>query len=596
MHKEFRSLLSINEAQSIVLDRLPIIDKEKVCLDNAFRRILAEKIVSKIDVPNFNRASMDGYAVRSQDTLEAREDRPICLRHAGCVPVGAVPEVEVEPGETIEVSTGSMMPNNSDSVIMIEHSEASEGYVLVRRPVHIGENVQELGSDIMLGEAVLFPGVIITAREIGVLAAMGHKEVLVKRLIVGLASTGNELVSQGTPLKPGQIYDVNSHSIASAIEACGGTPVKYGILHDKRKAMIDTLLRMSHECSMILLSGSTSAGKGDMIYKILDEVGETIFHGVNLKPGKPTIFGIIEGKPVIGLPGYPTSALTVFSLLVAPSIRKALGLKSRRDVIHGRMTRPVRSEGRHQMLSVGFIRGLVYPVDKGSGSITTLSQADGVIEIPADVEYLERGEEVEVQLFEELFEPDLIFAGENCPALEMMAEALPYQIRFIPNGAQGVAFLEDGLVDMACVSRQVADGLNIHQKFVLLGGYTQELGLMSRDDILLQPENMTNRCIQGWSRDSDIREILLSSLKDIGVDSKVLKFIGQARTHSAVAASVASGKTDLGFGERSAAEFNKLAFRRLAWNRVELIVARSSLEEEAMKAFISYFMSTQQKE
>ncbi|MDD1758082.1 MAG: molybdopterin biosynthesis protein, partial [Methanotrichaceae archaeon] len=301
-------------------------------------------------------------------------------------------------------------------------------------------------------------------------------------------------------------------------------------------------------------------------------------------------------KPIIGLPGYPTSALTVFSLLVAPSIRKALGLKSRRDVIHGRMTRPARSEGRHQMLSIGFRRGLVYPVDKGSGSITTLSQADGVIEIPAEVEYLERGEEVEVQLFEELFEPDLIIAGENCPALEMMAEALPYQIRFMPNGVQGIIFLEDGLLDMACISRREADGLDIPKKFMLLGGYTRELGLMSRDDILLQPENMTNRSIQGWSRDSDMREILLSSLKDIGVDSTILKFIGQARTHSAVAASVASGKTDLGFGERAVSESNKLAFRRLAWNRVELIVARSSLEKEAMKAFVSYFKSTQLKE
>ncbi len=592
MYKEFRSLISISRAQSIVLEWLPIIDKEKVCLDNASRRILAEKVVSEIDVPNFNRASMDGYAVRSQDTLEAREDRPICLMLAGSVPVGAMSEVEVEPGESIEVSTGSMMPNNSDSVIMTEYCEASEASILVRRPVHIGENVQELGSDIMIGEAVLFPGAIITAREIGVLAAIGLKEVVVKRLSVGLASTGNELVLQGNPLKPGQIYDINSHSIASAIEACGGTPVKYGILHDKREAMIDALLKMSHECSMVLLSGSTSAGKSDMVYKILDEIGETIFHGINLKPGKPTIFGIIEGKPILGLPGYPTSALTVFNLLVAPSIRKALGLKPRKDVIHGKITRSVRSEGRHQMLSVGFIRGLVYPVDKGSGSITTLSQADGVIEIPPDVEYLESGEEVEVQLFEDLYEPDLIFAGENSPVLEMMAEALPYQIKFIPNGAKGITFLKEGLADLACASSREAAEPDIYQEFLLLGSYVQELGLMSIDDKLLQPKNMTNRCIQGWSRDSDMSKILLNSLRDIGVDPKALKFIGQARTHSAVAASVASGKTDIGFGERSASEPNRLAFRRLAWNRMELIVARSSLEKEAMKAFISYFMST----
>jgi putative molybdopterin biosynthesis protein len=259
MRKEFRSLISLEEAQSIVLSRLPRATEVAVPLQEARGRILAEKVVSSQDVPGFSRASMDGFALLASDTLAAREDRPVSLQLAGTVPMGALPHLRVAQGEAAEVSTGSMMPHGADAVVMIEYSQAQGDQVLIRRPVYGGENVQAAGSDISFGEAVLFPGTKLAAREIGVLAALGRTEVAVRCLKVGVASTGNELVPPGLPLAAGQIYDINTYTIAAAVDDCGARAAAYGILPDEKGSMAAMLQKMAGECDMILVSGSTSA-------------------------------------------------------------------------------------------------------------------------------------------------------------------------------------------------------------------------------------------------------------------------------------------------------------------------------------------------
>ena len=221
MRKEFRSLISLEEAKSIVLSRLPQTATEVVSLERALGRVLAEKIISSLDVPGFHRASMDGYAVRSEDTLASREDRPVALRLAGSVPMGRLPDLQVNQGDAAEVSTGSMMPDGADAVVMIEYIQAKGDRVYVHRPVHNGENMQAASSDISFGEAVLFPGTRLNATELGVLAAIGREKVKVRSLKAGVASTGNELVSLGRLLGPGQIYDINSHTIAASVRECG---------------------------------------------------------------------------------------------------------------------------------------------------------------------------------------------------------------------------------------------------------------------------------------------------------------------------------------------------------------------------------------
>jgi putative molybdopterin biosynthesis protein len=580
MQKEFRSLIPLVEAKSIVLDHAPRPEAEAVPLERARGSVLAEKIISAMDVPGFSRASMDGYAVRAEDTLLSREDRPTSLQFAGSVSMGMSADVQVAKGEAAEVSTGCMMPAGADAVVMIEYSQPEGDEVLIRRPVHAGENVQVAGSDIALGEAVLFPGTRLMARELGVLAALGREKVKIRSLRVGVASTGNELVLPGRFLGPGQIYDINSYSIAAAAEERGATAISYGILPDNKEEMSKALRKMADECGLILVSGSTSAGVGDMIYKVMDEIGETLFHGVNLKPGKPTIFGLIGGTPCLGLPGYPASALTVFSLLAAPAIQKSLGLKSEVKRLSGRLARPVRSESRQQMLAVGVSGELVYPVDKGSGSITTLANADGVIEIPADVEYLEKGDAVEFLPFGELDAPDLIVAGENSLLLEDLTETLPYQVRLLNNGTVlGRIFLQDGLADLAVVSgpQSQTDGI------VVLQGFSRELGLIFRNERTLR--DIDHVRVVGWKKDSAMKPIFDRVLKNIDISDP--KYVRLARTHSAVAAAVASGQADLGFGERVAAEQAGLGFRSLADDEIHLLTNPAKLKNPALNSFIS---------
>lgn len=603
MRKEFRSLLSIEDARSAVLSHLPVPDEETVPMDCALGRVLAEKIVSMVDVPGFDRASMDGYAVRAVDTIGAREDQPNRLRLTGIVPMGAKAEARVGAGEAVEVSTGSMMPPGGDAVVMVEDASVEEDTLLIRRTVHQGENTQGAGSDISLGEAVLFPGAKLTSRDIGVLAAVGRSDVNVRRLKVGVASTGNELVSPGAPLAPGQIYDVNSYTIAAAVEECGACPVRYGILPDEQDEMAMALERMAKECGMMLISGSTSAGAGDMVYRVMDETGETIFHGVNLKPGKPTLFGIVGSKPCLGLPGYPTSALTVFAELAAPAIRRALGLKFKGQRAVGRLTRAVRSEGRHQMLAVGLTADKVYPVDKGSGSITTLARADGVIDIPAEVEYMEPGETVEVRLFGEPSIPDLVIAGENSHLIEQLAEELPFEVRILNTGSlRGRIFVEDGTADTACLSGGVSGtpgGISVDASHsmsgqeqpspdtVLVKGYHRDLGLISKERI--DQKDIVHMRIVGWHRDSEMKQLFNSFLKGIGISAP--KYARIARTHSSVAAAVALGYADLGFGERAAAEKAGLCFMPLVKDEVSFLVRSSRLEHPALKSLLSFVQS-----
>jgi len=592
MRKEFRSLLPLDEARSQILSRIPVSEEIRVPLDSAFGQVLAEKITSEFDVPGFRRASMDGYAILSTDSFNAREDQPVVLKLAGSVPMGTAPKIEVASGTAAEVSTGSMMPHGADAVAMVEYSEAKDGSVLIFRPVHRGENVAAAGGDIMVGETVLRPGTRLTAREIGVLAAVGKVSVLVRDLLVGVASTGNELVNPGNALLPGKLYDINSYSISAAVRECGATPIRYGILPDDKCSMTEALRKMAEECSMLLVSGSTSAGVGDMMYQVLDEVGEMIFHGVNLKPGKPTIFGMVDGKPCIGLPGYPTSALTVFELLAAPAIRKALGLRKKERNISGRLALPVKSEGRRQMMAVGVSNDLVYPMDKGSGSITTLALADGAIEIPFGVEYFERGEPVDVRLFGDADVPDLTITGENCPVLESIIEKLPYQTRFISNGSRrGLIFAEDGIADLVSVSHQTDEVLGHQEGLIWIRGYERSLGLMAKNQSFFDSEKLRKSKIFGWSKDSEMTHLLQRSLIELGLDPKDLGIIGQARTHSAVATAVSLGKADIGFGAMAAAEPRGLSFKATSRDRIDFLATQAGMKKDAMKSFVSYLKS-----
>lgn len=311
-----------------------------------------------------------------------------------------------------------------------------------------------------------------------------------------------------------------------------------------------------------------------MIYLVMEEMGHLIFHGINFKPGKPAIFSLIEGKPCLGLPGYPTSALTVFSCLAAPAIRAALGGSHRGKSAAGRLAGPVRTEGRRQMMAVGLSGELVYPVDKGSGSITTLAGADGTIDIPAGVEYLEEGTEVSVELFAER-EADpttLIVAGENSIILERLAESRPGCLRLLNAGPiQARIYLEEGVADLACVwSLDMPwEGAEV------VWSSERMMGLLFRDHSALS--HPAGQPLVGWHRDSACNPAFRAVLSQRGIAAP--RFVRSAKTHRAVAAAVASGRADAGYADREAAEEAGLGFEPVKEERI-MILARSRSRDD----------------
>ena len=464
--KEFHELIPIKRAEQI-LKSIIRSSTEVVPIDLAYHRILADDVVAAIDVPRFDRADMDGYAVRAADTYTAREEDPVSLEIIDRIPAGAVSSLTISSGEAAEIGTGAMLPDGADAVVMVEYTEQNGSSVSVQRAVHSWENVMRAGTDIRHGTKVLLRGTLLGSREIGVLAAVGISHVRVRSLTVGIISTGNELAPINEKLQPGQVYDVNAHTLCAAVYDCGATPVMYGIISDDPEKIAKALEKSISECDLILTSGSTSAGSGDIIPHILEEQGEVLAHGINIKPGKPMIIAKI-GKPVIGLPGFPTSALSTFYYLIAPRIRDLLGCETTADSQRAVLGSHIQSAGRHQLLPVALVRGVAYPVYKSSGAITALASADGFIEILPEIEIMEAGESVEVTLFGERTTYNFVFAGMVCDEVISLTKMLPFRVRIIAMGAAAaIDAVQNGTADVASIPRmsKLPDDLSIVQRF-----------------------------------------------------------------------------------------------------------------------------------
>jgi putative molybdopterin biosynthesis protein len=602
--KEFRKLVTMDEARHIIESLDARSSSIEVDIENACGCVLANDIVSEVDVPPFTRASMDGYAVCAPDTYQAREDKPIRLKLVGAIPAGLNPDIRMERGEAVEISTGAVMPAGADSVVMVEYTHIDKN-LYVHRPVSINENVMHAGSDIMVGERVLKKGTILTARETGVLASIGKKTASVLRLNVGIISTGNELAEPGCELGEGEIYDINSFSLFCAVKECGGTPVRYSIVKDNENEIIKTLKKAAVGCDIILASGSTSAGSGDIMYRIIEKNGAVLAHGIDIKPGKPAIIGKVFGKPVFGLPGYPASSLTIFNEFVAPLIRKILGKKEERLQTKAKMAVRIHSEGRSQLLPVGIVRNVAYPVETGSGAITTLSEADGFIKIPGNVEMIDAGEPVDVTLFGKLESSDLLFVGSHCLGLDTLADLTRLKIRVINAGSSGgLSAIRSGIADIAGIHLLDDSGIyNVPflERFgitdaVLVKGYLREQGLIVRKDSGIKKfEDIINARIINRNTGSGTRVMTDMKLKAIakqrGVTFEELAcringYHTEAKTHSAVAAAVKLGKADAGVGIRTVAELNGLKFIKIADEEYDFVIPSRLLGTKEIKTFL----------
>lgn len=403
MGQEFLKIMDPEEVEKII-SKLPIHRKvEKIALDKAYQRVLAEDVYSTINLPPFKRSAMDGYAVKAKDTYGATEDDPASLKLLDVVMAGEAPKTEVKEGTCIEVSTGAPIPEGADAVIMIEFAEKQGENILMLESVPLGANIANEGSDVKEGGLLLSRGELIAPDKIGVLSAIGMTDIPVytkPRVVV--ISTGNEVIKLGEKLEYGKIYDINSYTITNAVKQCGCIPIHSEIVKDDYASLKDKINQFK-DADVIITSGGTSAGVGDILKTVLEELGEVLVHGIAVKPGKPTIIGLLkdedEDKIIFGLPGYPVAALMIFYNFIAPFLRKSASLgelgegKTRKFELSRRY---IPSRGRKQYVLVKIKDGQAHPILKDSGAITALADADGYFIAPKNVEILEKGTTVDV--------------------------------------------------------------------------------------------------------------------------------------------------------------------------------------------------------
>jgi len=401
--RPIKDTIPFAEACAIIAETFRPLDRcERVPLLEANRRVVAAEVRSPRDVPPFARAAMDGFAVRAEDTFGASQLEPRSLRVLEKVYTGQVPTARVSAGTSVEIATGAPMPEGADAVVMVEETErASVTEVRVFTPVYPRQNVGRQGADIVRDQVVLRTGDVLNPSRIGALAALGSVDVQVfTRPKIAILSTGNEIVEPGRNLMAGQIYDINKFTLSTIIAEHGGTPISFQTAEDTLEDLeraIDTCIA----CDVLVFSGGSSVGERDLILDVLGRRGDILFHGIAVKPGKPTVFGAIDGKPVFGMPGYPTSCLSNAYMLLVPALRRMARLPPHRmnTVPLPIAQRIVSTTGRHQFYTVRVADGQAFPAFKGSGDITSMSLADGYIEIPASTEIVEKGETVDVKLF-----------------------------------------------------------------------------------------------------------------------------------------------------------------------------------------------------
>jgi putative molybdopterin biosynthesis protein len=593
--------------------RLEPLGTERVPLGRALRRVLAVTVASEVDVPGFDRSNVDGFAVVAAATFGAMEEnpRPVALNEEILEP-GRTPIESVAAGRASVIATGGMLPRGADAVIMVEHTETTGEGIVCRNSVAPGQNVSFAGTDIAKGETVLRRGQVLTSREIGVLAAIGLAEVAVyRRPRVAIISTGNEIIAPGSPPRTGAVYDSNAAIIAAAVEELGGEGHVIGIVTDD-EAKLTGMLERGMSYDMVILSGGTSKGAGDISYRVVSRLGNPgiVAHGVALKPGKPICLAVTGGKPVVVLPGFPTSAIFTFHEFVAPVLRAFSGLPpTQRRSVEARLPMRVNSErGRTEYLLVSLFateQGLAaYPMGKGSGSVTAFSYADGFVTIGQHDEILQADTQVAVQLLGEGLEPAALVAiGSHCVGLDYLLgemQARGMAVKALHVGSMGgLAAARRGECDIAGIHVMDAKTGEYNRPFLdpsleLIQGYRRMQGIVFRPGdarfeghdavqavslALADPDcTLVNRNPGSGTR------ILIDRL----LEGRQPPGYGvQTKSHNAVATAVAQGRADWGLAIDTVAKQYGLGFIPVQEEHYDFVVPKARLERPALVLFRS---------
>jgi len=616
--EQFLDVVSAEEARARFEKHLDLepLAPETVALAAALGRVLAEDVVAAVDAPPFDRSNVDGFAVRAADTLGASDRSPkVLVLNAEVIACGDVPSGGVTAGTATTIATGGVIPRGADAVVMIEQTELLDGTprIEVRRAAAPGQFVSYAGSDIARGETLLRRGAHIGSREIGMLAASGLAEVaVVRRPKVAVLSTGDELVAPGQALKEAGVYDSNGAVVAAAAAEAGGEPLAMGAFPDDAATLEKAVREALAASDIVVLSGGTSKGAGDLSHAVVSRLGAPgiLVHGVALKPGKPLCLAVVGHKPIVVLPGFPTSAIFTFHAFVAPVIRALAGLAPEdAATVSARVPVRVASElGRKEFLLVSLVETdegtVAFPTGKSSGSVTSFSQADGFIEIDALAGALDAGSEVQVTLIGAARRaPDLVIMGSHDVALDVVVGALNargFAARVLAVGSQGgVAAAHRGECDIAPVHLIDPESgkYNVHlltPALALVPGWQRMQGIVFRSG---------DKRFEGKSAAEALKTVLadreaLMVNRNAGSGTRLLVdtllegvlppgYANQPKSHNAVAAAIAQNRADWGLAIAPVAKLYGLGFLPVAPEHYDFLVVESRRERPAVQAFLA---------
>jgi putative molybdopterin biosynthesis protein len=618
--EQFLSVVSSAEATTRFHRHLKLspLGSEQVPLAQALHRVLAKDVIAEVDVPGFDRASVDGFAVRAGDTIDASEQAPKLLHlNPEVLTPGTGPRLPVAQGMTTLIATGGMVPRGADAIVMVEHTETraveDRTVIEVRRPATPGQFIAFAGSDLARGETVLRDGQLLTSREIGMLAAIGCANVGVyRRPRVAVISTGDELIAPGEPMRPGGVYDSNAAILGAAVEEAGGVPQQLGIGADDEAVLSHLIDEGLAVCDVVLMSGGTSKGAGDLCHRAIARFKDPgiLVHGVALKPGKPICLAVTGGKPLIVLPGFPTSAIFTFHAFVAPVIRAFAGLPAR-NIEWAQATLPMRvasERGRTEFMLVSLMPRdddetlAAYPVAKGSGAVTTFSQADGFITIDPQVESVPAGTLVDVQLIGRSHRiADLVIIGSHCIGLDVIAGRLQSEgisVKMLNVGSTGgLNAAKRGECDLAPVHLLDAATGEYNRPFLIEGlelvpGYRRLQGIVFRSgDSRFEGRSMQEAvaatlsdpdCLMVNRNAGSGTRILIERLLN---GAKPSGYWSQPKSHNAVAVAVAQNRADWGVAIESVACQYDLGFIPIQDEHYEFVVPKARLERPPVQRF-----------